>query len=78
MKYFLTRSQAQNIDIYTQEEIGIPGIVLMEKAAEKLAYRIDRVIKKGIYEKLKGFEPKRDKILAIVESGTTEEMRLRP
>ena len=69
MKYFLTRSQAQNIDIYTQEEIGIPGIVLMEKAAEKLAYRIDRVIKKGIYEKLKGFEPKRDKILAIVESG---------
>ena len=45
MKYYLTGKQAQIIDNYTQDIIGIPGLVLMEKAAEKLADEIDKIVR---------------------------------
>ena len=45
MKYYLTGKQAQAVDKYTQEKIGIPGLTLMESAAGKLAEAIDDVIK---------------------------------
>ena len=64
MRYYLNGKQAQLIDKYTQDVIGIPGIVLMERAALKLAERIDEACKK-----IKGFDKKRDKILAVAESG---------
>ena len=67
MKFYLTGKQAQIIDKYTQESLGIPGIILMEKAAEKLADSIESLLT----ERVKGEE--RDfssyKILSIVESG---------
>ena len=37
MKYYLTGQQAGVIDRYTQDKVGIPGLVLMEKAAETAA-----------------------------------------
>lgn len=69
MKYYLTKKQAQDIDHHTQEVIGIPGIVLMERAAEKLAFAIDAEIKAKSSPKLQGFDKKNDKILAVAESG---------
>lgn len=64
MRFYPDRKQAQELDRYTQEDIGIPGIVLMERAAMKLAERIEEAC-----EKLKAFDKKRDKILAVVEGG---------
>ena len=58
MKYYLNGKQAQILDRYTQEEIGIPGIVLMERAAEKLADAVQDVA-----------GSRNDRILAVVESG---------
>ena len=80
MIFYPTGKQAQLIDKYTQEVIGLPGLVLMEKAAEILAGEIDNKIencrfagqnKEGSNEtdKLFGFRKDRDKILAIVEGG---------
>lgn len=58
------------IDKYTQECIGIPGLVLMEKAAEVLADEIDKRIASGEKsDKLYGFRKPYDKILAVVEGG---------
>ena len=37
MRFYLTGKQAQAIDKYTQETLGIPGLTLMESAAKKLA-----------------------------------------
>ena len=45
MKYYLTGKQAQAVDKYTQEKLGVPGLTLMESAAGKLAEAIDDVIK---------------------------------
>ena len=64
MKYYLNGKQAQETDRYTQEITGIPGIVLMERAALKLAERIDDACRKT-----EGFNKKKDKILAVAESG---------
>ncbi len=64
MRYYLSGKQAQAIDRYTQDVIGIPGIVLMERAALKLAERIDEAC-----DLKKTFDKKKDKILAITESG---------
>ena len=56
MKYYLTGKQAQLIDKYTQEFLGIPGLLLMEKAAAKLADSIELLLTGT-------------KILSVVESG---------
>ncbi len=40
MKYALNASQAKEIDRYTIEKIGIPSVVLMEKAAMGVAYAV--------------------------------------
>ncbi len=40
MKYLTTREEMQKIDAYSIEEIGIPGLVLMEKAALSMANEI--------------------------------------
>ena len=70
MYYYPTGPQAQIIDKYTQEEIGIPGLVLMEKAAETLASEIEKKINTCEGEdKLFGFRKDRDKILAVAEGG---------
>ncbi len=77
MRIYPSGKQAQLIDKYTQEVIGIPGLVLMEKAAETLADEIvSAVISTNndsscerINQKLYGFRKDRDRILAIVESG---------
>ena len=70
MKYYLTGKQAQCIDKYTQETIGIPGLVLMEKAAGVLADEIEKKINKNNFgEKFRSFDKNKDRILAVVESG---------
>ncbi len=43
MKYSLNASQAKEIDRYTIEEIGIPSVVLMEKAAMGVAYAVREI-----------------------------------
>lgn len=47
MRYYLTGKQARDIDRYTSETIGTPGIVLMERAALELANVISQVVEKG-------------------------------
>ncbi len=77
MKFYLTGKQAQAIDKYTQETLGIPGLTLMESAAKKLADSIDDAIKNAeeysaqneCYKKLVGFNKRKDKLLSVVESG---------
>ena len=70
MKYYLTGKQAQCIDKYTQETIGIPGLVLMEKAAGVLADEIEKKININNFgEKFRSFDKNKDRILAVVESG---------
>ncbi|MCR4720321.1 MAG: NAD(P)H-hydrate dehydratase [Lachnospiraceae bacterium] len=41
MHYYLTGKQARDIDRYTSETIGTPGIVLMERAALELANEVE-------------------------------------
>ena len=84
MKYYLTGKQAQAVDKYTQETLGIPGLTLMESAAKKLAEAIDDAVKNSseyakhnkCYEKLMRFDETNSdsgnagiKILSVVESG---------
>ncbi len=77
MKFYPTGKQAQAIDKYTQEKLGISGLVLMESAARKLAEAVDDAIKNAseygkknrFYKKLIGFDKAKDKILSVVESG---------
>ncbi len=64
MRFYPDRKQAQEIDRYTQESIGIPGIVLMERAAMKLAERVASAC-----DGLKGFDKRKKKILAVTEGG---------
>ncbi len=47
MRYYLTGKQARDIDRYTSETIGTPGIVLMERAALELANVISQAVEKG-------------------------------
>jgi len=68
MKYYPTGKQAQAIDKYTQEKLGINGIALMESAASKLADAIHSAI--FLDEKAKAPLNKSEaKILSVVESG---------
>ncbi len=43
MKYSLNASQAKEIDRYTIDEIGIPSVVLMEKAAMGVVYAVREI-----------------------------------
>ena len=65
MKYYLTGQQAGLIDRYTQDKVGIPGLVLMEKAAETAADELERKIEEDGF----GFSKEKDKILIVSESG---------
>lgn len=47
MKYSLNASQAKEIDRYTIEEIGIPSVVLMEKAALGVVYAVREIADHG-------------------------------
>ena len=40
MRYLVSSSQMKEIDRYTMDEIGIPSMVLMERAALAVAYTI--------------------------------------
>ncbi|MBR6404514.1 MAG: NAD(P)H-hydrate dehydratase [Eubacterium sp.] len=65
MNYYLTGSQAGLIDKYTQDKVGIPGLVLMEKAADVAVQELERRLNgsEGFFSKT------RDKILVVAESG---------
>ena len=68
MKYYPTGKQAQAIDKYTQEKLGINGIALMESAASKLADAIHSAI--FLDEKAKApLDKSEATILSVVESG---------
>ena len=77
MIIYPTAKQAGILDKYTQERIGVPGIVLMERAANLTAETIiDRLhnAQKGIYSskadsKLKDFSKDRDEIVIVAEGG---------
>ena len=47
MKHVITGSEMKNIDRYTIEEIGIPSLVLMERAALSVADEITKDFKKN-------------------------------
>ena len=46
MDYIVDEKQMQQIDRYTIEQIGIPALVLMEKAAEAVAEQVKYLIAK--------------------------------
>ena len=59
MRYLVTGNTAAEIDRYTIEEIGVPQLVLMERAALAVAEEAAAVVK----------NPKHDRILVAAESG---------
>ena len=59
MRYFVTGKQAAEIDRYTIEEIGIPQLVLMERAALAAAEEVAKVVA----------DIRHDRILIVAESG---------
>jgi len=61
LNIYPTGKQALDMDRYTQEAIGLPGIVLMEKAADAFVTAID--------DKLSALDKHKDAILVVVESG---------
>ncbi len=76
MKYYLNGKQTQAVDKYTQDVLGVPGLTLMEKAAEKVKEHIIRYAdelqpgasktgdRSGTYD-----IDKKVKILSVVEGG---------
>ncbi|MBS7009318.1 NAD(P)H-hydrate dehydratase [Anaerostipes sp.] len=57
MKYVLNNQEMQNVDKETIEQIGVPGLVLMERASEKIAGRLMKAA------------GKQDRILAVAGCG---------
>ena len=47
MRYLVTSSQMKAIDQYTIEEIGIPSLVLMERAAAAVALEAEKMTASG-------------------------------
>ena len=45
MRYLLTGKEAQAIDRYTMEQMGVPSLVLMERAALEVARAAEREAK---------------------------------
>ena len=45
MRYLLTGKEAQAIDQYTMEQMGVPSLVLMERAALEVARAAEREAK---------------------------------
>lgn len=48
MRMLVTGKQMKAIDAYTIHAIGVPSLVLMERAALKVAQAAERLWKKGI------------------------------
>lgn len=46
MKYVLKNQEMQDVDKETIQKIGIPGLVLMERASEKIARRLMETVRK--------------------------------
>jgi yjeF N-terminal region len=70
----LTGKQAKNVDNYTQDKIGIPGLVLMERAALSVAERVEQLIKadREIYagaENKNSFIFRKAKVVAVAGMG---------
>ncbi|MBO6215174.1 MAG: NAD(P)H-hydrate epimerase, partial [Lachnospiraceae bacterium] len=65
MRFYPVKKQAQSVDVYTQEIIGIPGMVLIEKAAERLALRLEE----SLFLEQAELTKKKARILAVVERG---------
>ena len=63
MKYLAGSAQMKEIDRYTIEEIGIPSLVLMERAAMAVAEEVEKTFSSPLFDK------KRDTILAVGGSG---------
>ena len=59
MRYLVTGKQAAEIDRYTIEEIGVPQLVLMERASLAVAQEVENVVQ----------DRKHDRILVIAEGG---------
>ena len=47
MKYVLKNQEMQDVDKETIQKIGIPGLVLMERASEKIARRLMETVRKN-------------------------------
>ena len=59
MRYLVSGRRAAEIDRYTIDEIGVPQLVLMERAALAVAEKTASLIR----------EPERERILVVAESG---------
>ena len=59
MRYLVTGKQAAEIDRYTIEEIGVPQLVLMERASLAVAQEVENVVQ----------DRKHDRILVVAEGG---------
>ena len=47
MKYVLKNQEMQDVDKETIQQIGMPGLVLMERASEKIARRLMETVRKS-------------------------------
>ena len=59
MRYFVTGKQAAEIDRYTIEEVGVPQLVLMERASLAVAEAVEELVS----------DRNHDRILVVAESG---------
>lgn len=57
MQYIVTKQEMQSIDTYAIEDVGIPSIVLMERAALRVAKQVEKV------------NANKGRILIVVEGG---------
>ena len=57
MKYVVDQNEMKAIDTYSIEKIGIPSLVLMERAAAAVAQKVEERMMPG------------DKVLAVAGSG---------
>lgn len=67
MKYLVSSTQMKEIDRYTIEEIGIPSLVLMERASLKVAEEVEKLFHSPENSSL--FRQGEDKILAVCGNG---------
>ena len=69
MKYLVSGKQMKEIDRYTIEEIGIPSLVLMERAAMKVAEEIEKIFAHLSKTKNPALHADKDEILAVCGNG---------
>ena len=50
MKYVLKNQEMQDVDKETIQQIGMPGLVLMERASEKIARRLMETVRYFLWQ----------------------------